>query len=58
MKVKYIGYAKVEQQWYPLMSGEGLIAYIEDQDPFDYIAETFNKARIEYYLVTYVILES
>lgn len=58
MKVKYFGYAEMEQNWYPLMNDEGLIAILDDKDPFDYINNTFKMAGIEHYIVTYIVLEN
>lgn len=58
MKVKYFGYAEVEQNWYPLMNGEGLIVILDDEDPFDYIDNAFKMAGIEHYIVTYIVLEN
>ena len=58
MKVKYFGYAEVGQDWYPLMSGEGLVAILDDEDPFDYIDNAFKMAGIEHYIVTYLVLEN
>lgn len=58
MKVKYFGYAELERSWWPLMNGEGLIAILDDEDPFDYIHNAFKMAGIEHYLVTYIVLEN
>lgn len=58
MKVKYIGYGLINQEWCSLMNGEGLIAILDDEDPFDYIHNAFKMAGIEHYLVTYIVLEN